>query len=412
MKNSKELVIIASLSVVVGTITGLIYVGLFEAMSIAREVHDVVRNVNPFLTLALASLGGLITGFLLKYVSIEIAGPGIDAAINAIVKRWGFQELKTTISKFIATVATVGLGASGGLVGPMAQIGTGIGSVLSRLFRLNRDSSKKIALVGLGAGIASVLQAPVSGALACMEILYRGPGIEAGVLVPSLFATFASATVTYIIMGGWYSTLAIRSPHELLLSPRVLLCSAIIGFASGILSRTFSKLYFTIEELFSNAKSLPLEVKPLIGCLIAASIAIAYPQVYGTGWNLVWLSMSSTSISLLLTLLVFKTLATVFTLGSGGSGGVFAPTIALGALLGSMLSNAMSLNKHKELLTIVGIASMLSGLCRVPLAAVVLVAEVAGGLYALPPAIIASLLAYVTAGPKATIYKSQLEASQ
>ena len=408
MMNAREIAITSLVSAIVGALTGLVYVALVNAMNIASGVHGIVASLSAMLTVPLSLCGGLVTGFILKHVSSEVAGPGIDAAISAIVRRWGWIDIKTTISKFVATVSTVGMGASGGLVGPMAQIGAGIGSFVSTVLGLNQGVRKKIALVGLGAGIASVLQAPVSGALACMEILYRGPGLEGGVLVPSLFAAFSGSIVTYLLLGGWYSRLRVAAPHALLLDTKVLLCSLIIGVAGGILSRAFSKMYFSLEGAFQKLK-LPLEVKPAIGCAIAACIALAYPQVYGTGWNLVWLAMSAPSVATLTYLLIAKMLATAFTLSSGGSGGIFAPTIAMGALVGAIVSTSMGLQRYNELMVLVGISSLLSGLCRIPLAAVVLVAEVAGGLYALPPAIVASLVSYVVAGPKATIYKSQLE---
>ncbi|NPA97185.1 MAG: chloride channel protein [Crenarchaeota archaeon] len=409
MRSARRLVAISLAGIAVGVVTGLAYAALAEAMRIARDIHSLAYSLAPWLTVPLAVLGGVVTGFILKYVSPDVAGPGIDAAINAIVRRWGLMKLRTTVAKFVATVATVGLGASGGLVGPMAQIGTGIGSRISTLLKMDRLSRKRVALVGLGAGIASVLQAPVSGALACMEILYRGPGLEAGVLVPSLFATFASALTTYLLLGGWYSHLEIHVPRALLLNPRFLACSLIVGVAGGLLSMAFSRTYFSLENLFQRMR-IPIVVKPAIGCCIAATIALAFPSVYGTGWDLVWISISSASASLLATLLVAKMFATIFTLSSGGSGGIFAPTIAIGALLGSIVDNVFGLHRP-DLMALIGIASMLSGLCRVPLAAVVLVAEVAGGVYTLPPAIIASLVSYLVAGPKATIYKSQLEAS-
>jgi len=395
-------------STVVGLFTGLTYVALTTSMNIVSKFHSLLYRVSPPLVIVSALTGGLLTGLMLKYISLEIAGPGIDAAIMSIVRRNGFVDPSTTMSKFVATVLTVGFGASGGLVGPMAQMGTGLGSIVSRLLKLRPEEQRKIALTGLGAGIAAVLQTPVSSALACMEILYRGPGLEGGVLIPSLIASFTSSLLTYFIIGYWFASLSISISMNTVLNLRLELASIVIGVIAGLLAKVMARLYFAVEEGF-NRLIVPLELKPAIGCVLAALITIAYPSVYGTGWNLFWMSQHIDSVPTLTTLTIMKMLATIFTLGSGGSGGIFAPTIAIGALIGSLVAHALGLYSYVQLLTLLGVASMLSALCRIPLAAIVLVVELCGGIPSLIPAIVTSLIAYLLAGPRATIYKSQLE---
>ncbi len=395
-------------SALVGLLTGLTYVALAMLMNLTSLLHNSLYSLSPVFTVFLAALGGLVTGLILRYVSTEVAGPGIDAAIYSIVVRNGFMEARTTASKFVATILTVGFGASGGLVGPMAQIGTGLGSIVSRALKLEPDERRKIALTGLGAGIASILQTPVSSALACMEILYRGPGIEGGVLIPSLIASFTSSLLVYAFTGYWFSHLSIQASLSLVSSPRMILASIAIGVVAGLLAKAIAKLYFSLERAFSQMP-IPMELKPSLGCALAALIALAYPSVYGTGWNLFWLSLSPHPLQLTITLMTMKIFATIFTLSSGGSGGIFAPTIAVGALLGSSMMHIVGLNSYTPLLSILGVASMLSALCRVPLAAIVLVIELCGGVPALVPAVLTSLIAYLVAGPRATIYKSQLE---
>ncbi len=404
-------------SIAVSAATGLLTgIASFIIVSSVMWLNNAVLTLRSLALPAIVItpvIGGLASGLIAKYVTPEVRGHGTDAAIRAVLFKDGFIRGRTPLAKLAATISTVGSGGSGGLVGPMVHVGAGISSVLTRLFRLDRRYMRVMALSGMGAGVSGVLKAPLAGALAGLEILYRGPGLERGALIPSLVASVTSYLTVAMFLGFkplLYQavTLTFRSACD----ARTLSLAIMIGILSGLLSKLYSWTFYGIKARTRRLKTSSI-LKPAIGAIASGLIGLYLPQACGAGYVfLPALVAGAYAVTTLLALCIAKLVATCFTVGSGGSGGVVAPAIFIGASLGAsafkfLAPTGIIGNLPISLGAVEGIVGLLSGVCRIPLAAIALSIEITGCPALVAPSIVTAILAYIMAGPEATIYKSQ-----
>lgn len=400
-------------SAATGFLTGLASFILVSSVMWLNNAVLTLRSLALPAIIATPVVGGIVSGLIAKYVTPEVRGHGTDAAIRAVLFRDGFIRGRTPLAKLAATISTVGSGGSGGLVGPMVHVGAGISSVLTRAFKLGRRYMRAMALSGMGAGVSGVLKAPLAGALAGLEILYRGPGLERGALIPSLVASVTSYLTVAMFLGFkplLYQavTLSFRTACD----ARTLSLAIAMGVLSGLLSKLYSWAFYGIKAKTRRLK-IPTVLKPALGALASGIIAIYLPQASGAGYAfLPALVTGAYAATTLLALCVGKLVATCFTVGSGGSGGVVAPAIFIGASLGASVFKFLAPTGALGALpislgAIEGIVGLLSGVCRIPLAAIALSIEITGCPALVAPSIVTAVIAYVIAGPEATIYRSQ-----
>ena len=408
----RGVVLLVVVSTLTGFLTGLASLAL--ALTVTGFNDGLLRATNrlsPALLIAAPAAGGVVSGLIAEYVAGEVRGHGTDAVIRAILLKEGFIRARAPLAKLAATVSTVGSGGSGGLVGPMVHIGAGISSALARAFGLGGRYVRVLALSGVSAGVSGVLKAPVAGALAGLEILYRGPGLERGALIPSLTASLASYLTVSALLGPhpllYY---VVEVPLTTTCSAGALLIAALIGVAGGAASRLYSQLFYGVRSGLERLKVHPA-LKPVVGAAASGVIAAAIPQVSGAGYGfLPPLILGEYTAVALLTLSMAKLAATCLTVGSGGSGGVVAPAILIGASLGASISKFLTptlTNLPVPVSAVEGVVALLSGACRVPLAAVALSVEVTRCPAIIPLSILTALISYLIAGPGATIYRSQ-----
>ncbi len=403
-------------SALTGFLTGLAsFILVSVVVGFNESLLKVAGELSPAILIALPALGGVVSGLIARYVTGEVRGHGTDAAIRAVLFRDGFIRARTPLAKLAATISTVGSGGSGGLVGPMAHIGAGISSVLTRVLRLRRRYMRVLALSGIGAGVSGILKAPLAGALAGLEILYRGPGLERGALIPSLIASLTSYLTVSAFLG--FQPLlyqAVKLSFSAACDVRTLSIAALMGVACGAASRLYSWLFYGVKARFRRL-SIPSILKPVIGAAASGLIAVAAPQIFGAGYEfLPSLVLGEYAAITLFGLSMAKLVATCLTVGSGGSGGVVAPAIFIGASLGASIFKFMLINNvitglPISLGAVEGVVGLLSGVCRIPLAAIALSIEITGCPALVAPSILTAFISYVVAGPEATIYRSQRE---
>jgi CIC family chloride channel protein len=381
----------------------------------AGEGATVVTGIaRPWMLPIITSIGGLLSGLIVFNFAPEARGHGTDAAIDAFHNKGGFIRRRVPIVKLIASAITIGTGGSAGREGPAAQIAAGTGSALADLLKLS-SSDRHIALVaGIGAGIGSIFKAPLGGAIISMEILYRRD-FEYEALLPS----FISSVVGYSIFASWNGWAPVFGSGVVLTfnRPSELPSYAVLGLVCGVIGIVYGRSFYYIRDLFRNL-DIPAWMKPAIGGFIVGTIGIFLPQILGPGYG--WLQFAINSdfavlpVTLMIAIIVFKILATGLTIGSGGSGGVFAPGLVIGGMTGAVLWNILHVFPtivtpySPSTFAIVGMMALFGGIAKVPLATMIMVAEMTMDYTLLIPSMLACSIAYFVTGDS-FIYESQVD---
>jgi CIC family chloride channel protein len=368
------------------------------------------------------ALGGLATGLIVYKLAPEAEGHGTDEAIAAFHRRDGKIRRRIPLVKAIASAFTIGSGGSGGREGPTAQIAAGFGSFVGDTFRLAVKDRRIAVAVGIGAGIGSIFKSPFGGAMLSGEILYSGGDFETEALIPA----FIASPIGYVIFASYagFTPIFGNSVTYSFTHPANLVFYAMLGLACGLVGRGYTATFYATRRFFSALKT-PKFVKPVIGLTITGLIGIFFPEVLGLGYGfiqylingqtaLIGVNFTAAPILLVLVLVViFKILATSLTVGSGGSAGVFAPSLVIGGFVGAafweVLNSALpGVIPIPAPLVIVGMVALFGGVGRVPIAVILMVSEMTGTLSLLAPSMVAVVISYFVVGPKHTIYRSQV----
>ncbi len=369
-------------------------------------------SVNWLLFL-LPAAGGLIVGIVIYTFAPEAEGHGTDAVIDAYNNKRGFIRKRVPLVKAISSIITIGSGGSAGREGPIAQIGAGFGSTFASYLKLNDQDRRIMVICGTAAGIGSIFKAPLGGAIFAIEVLYKSD-LETEGLVPA----FISSTVAYSIFSSFFGWGHIfTTPSFNFTDPRELLFYGTLGILCAITAILFVMIFYGLRDKAFKPLKIKSHFKPAIGGLLVGAIAIYFPEVMGTGYGWTQIAINGEivklSIILMMVLVLAKILATSFTISSGGSGGVFAPSLVIGAMVGGAFGQIMAL-VFPNIITqpgayaLVGMGALLAGAAKVPIAAIVMVSEMAGNHNLLAPMMVAATISYLLAG-RWTIYEKQVE---
>jgi len=413
--------------VLIQLLTNLLLGGItgFYPPTAAGELSTSVVSHPNFLLIPISTIvGGIVAGILVFKFAPEAEGHGTDAAIESFHKKNGIIRRRVPIIKTIASAFTIGSGGSAGREGPTALIAAGFGSAISDLLKLSPNDRRTALAVGIGAGIGSIFKSPFAGAILSAEILYSGSDFEVSALIPAFIASpigyviFASYTGFTPVFGTSSSIFSFSNPWSLAIF-------AILGLLCGLIGRLYTTSFYSVKSFFSSVK-IPKYFKPAIGAAFAGVIGIFFPQVIGLGYgflqylidgklNLIATNYVALPLIVTLSLIVlFRILATSLTVGSGGSGGVFAPALGIGGFVGATLWVATNslLPGFIPLagpLVIVGMMALFGGVGRVPIAVILMVSEMTGNLSLIAPSMVAVVIAFFVCGSKYTIYRSQVK---
>ena len=402
-----------------GGITG------FYPPTSAGELATTIMSHPNFLLIPLSTaIGGLVAGFLVFKFAPEAEGHGTDAAIEAFHKKNGKIRKRVPIVKTIASAFTIGSGGSAGREGPTAQIAAGFGSAISDALKLSPSDRRTALAVGIGAGIGSIFKSPFGGAVLSAEILYSGADFEVSALLPA----FIASPIGYVIFASYTGFTPVFGTSSSLFSftnPWSIAIFAVLGLLCGLVGRLYTTSFYSVKSFFDKI-SLPKYFKPAIGAAIAGAIGIFFPQILGLGYgfqqylidgNLNLITTNYVILPLVITLgllVLLKILATSLTVGSGGSGGVFAPALGIGGFVGATLwvvvnSLVPGFLPQAGPLVIVGMMALFAGVGRVPIAVILMVSEMTGNLSLIAPSMVAVVIAFFVCGSKYTIYRSQVK---
>jgi CIC family chloride channel protein len=321
------------LSVVVGILTGLGSVGFIHLLNaigrFAREgVGSALEVFGPANLVLLPAMGGLLVGPLIERFAREAKGHGVPEVMTALASRGGRIRKRVVMVKVLASSLTIGFGGAAGREGPMVQIGSAIGSTIGQLAQTSTGNLRTLVACGAAGGVAATFNAPIAGAIFAVEVLVGR--IHADFLLV-LLTSLSSCIVARSFLGNYPAFVV---PAYELASPAELPLYFLMGLLVGIAAIAYVRLLYRSEDLFRNWR-FPEWLKPAVGGLMVGLILRFLPQIYGAGFpaieSALWVRFPW---ELLLALFVAEMVANCATLGSGGSGGVFAPSLYMGAMLG------------------------------------------------------------------------------
>jgi chloride channel protein, CIC family len=351
---------------------------------------------NPWIFPLVPAAGGLACGLMVYFFAREARGHGIPEVIYAVLMKGGLIRARVAVAKLFATVFSLGTLGSAGQEGPIVQIGSSVGSALGQALRLGSHSVKTLVGCGAAAGIAATFNAPIGGVVFALEVILGT--FSPNVFTPIVVASVVSAVTFHSISGSDKTFLLNIHYSESLLE---VFGFVAVGVFCGILAVIFVRSLDLFEKAFLSLK-LPEYVKPAIGGLLVGLIMVFYSQIGGNSYSLVedLVNQKEFALSLLVLLLALKLLATSCTLGSGGSGGVFAPSLVMGGLVGAWVHGVLSHQFPTSpvgIYVMVGMAAFVSGTTHGPIAAVLVLCEMTGHYDVILPLLAGCIVASIVA---------------
>lgn len=388
--------------------------------------------LHPWMLVVIPMVGGLISGLVVYSFAPEAEGHGTDAAIAAYHHGQGHIRPRVPLVKLIASAVTLGTGGSGGREGPIAQIGAGFGSWLGKVFRLLPAQRRILMAAGMGAGIAAIFRAPLAGALFAAEVLYRSPDFESEVIIPAGLSSVV-AYCTFAAVFGWSPLFSI-APNVLgmlnFTQPLHLLSYTLLALIMVVLAMFYTRSFYGLTALFHHLPLRP-HFKPAIGALLTGILGLALYYllgretrvlaVMGVGYGMLQDALVVSPVAegslfvalILVCIAIGKIVTTGLTIGSGGSGGVFGPSMVIGGCAGGALGIILhriwpGLVPHPASFVIVGMAGFFAAAAKTPFSTLVIVSEMTGNYNLLLPTLWVCALAFLLSDEQ-SIYSSQVE---
>jgi CIC family chloride channel protein len=380
------------------------------------------HSFHPWLLLVIPTAGGILSGLLVWIFAPEAEGHGTDAAIKAYHEHDGLIRPRVPLVKTIASALTIGSGGSGGREGPIAQIGAGIGSTLARLLGAGAAERRVLMAAGVGAGVAAIFRAPLAGALFAAEVLYWSPEFESEVIIPAGIASVISYS-TFGMFFGWaplFSTPDLTFTNPLELGPYLLLALAMAALA-GVYTRTF----YGLTDFFRRMR-WPQALRPALGAFLTGVLGLGLYFLTGRrteslsvlsfGYDSLQRALSGraeATAGLLALISLGKILTTSLTIGSGGSGGVFGPSMVIGGCgggaLGILFHRAWpTLVPDPASYVILGMGGFFAAAAKTPFSTLMIVSEMTGSYHLLLPAIWVCVVSFMLSDEH-SLFRSQVE---
>lgn len=389
------------LAVTVGLVTGYGALGLrylIHLIQVASTQHldyslKMLADLPWYQKLLMPAAGGLLVGPIVTFLSKEVKGHGVPEVMESIILRSGMIRPRVVFAKIVASSICIGSGGSSGREGPIVQIGSAIGSTIGQWFQLPPEKLRTLVAAGAAGGIAAAFNAPVAGALFAIEIIFGDFGVMQ--FSPIVIASVTATVISRHYLGNFPAFIVAKYQ---LISPWELIFYAGMGLVAGMAGLGFIRLLYGMEAIFDDWK-FPNYLKPALGGLVVGAIGIVFPAVYGVGYeginealvgNVPW--------AILLTLMVLKIVATSFTLGSGGSGGIFAPSLFIGAMIGGAVGTLVhqffpSITASSGAYSMVGMGAFVGAVTHAPITAIIIIFEMTNEYSIILPLMIATIIA-------------------
>ncbi len=427
-------------AVVIGFVTAILAVVFhlliewLKDILYARRSSEWLYGPGLWALVALPAVGGLIVGVITRYLIRSQGSHGVVDVIESVMRTRGFVKPITAIEKIITSGITIGTGGSCGAEGPIVQIGAAVSSAVGHLLSISRQRMPLLIGCGTAAGISSIFHSPIGGVLFTLEVILRDFSVRtfAPVVVASVIASVA--TQAAMQQFGAYSEY-----HSIFWAPYHLLGPdfsvtwvqalqfTLLGIFCGMIGAMQTRLLLLGDRLFHPLKKIGV-FRPMVGGVILGLMGVGYvlissfvldtpkpvpfsdypmPSFFGDGYGVIQTMLQGsfalnldykTTATILLSLIVLKLLGTTVTLSSGGSGGVIAPSLVLGAagglLLGTILHAMGFVSALPAAMALVGMGAVLAAVVHAPLASILIVFELTQSPGVIVPAMLATVMAH------------------
>ena len=388
------------LAVVVGLAGGFGAIGFryliefFQSISY-RSVGDLIEAAQSLpwvFRIGIPAAGGLLVGPLVYFFAREAKGHGVPEVMEAVALKSGIIRKRVVFVKSLASAICIGTGGSVGREGPIVQIGSAIGSTIGQGLKVSADRIRTLVGCGAAAGIAATFNAPIAGSMFALEIVLGDFGLAT--FSPIVISSVAATAVSRYFLGD---APAFIVPGYDLISAWELPLYVVLGLFCALVGATFTKVLYRLEDLFDGLK-FPEYLKAVLGGLILGAMALVFPHLLGVGYEAIDLALiQELSWWLMFLLVLCKILATSVTIGSGGSGGIFAPSLFMGAMAGGFFGTGVhsifpGITASPGAYSIVGMGAVVSATTHGPLSAILILFELTGDYKIILPLMIACII--------------------
>ena len=360
--------------------------------------------------IAAPALGGLVVALIVKKFAPEAKGHGVPEVIDAVALRGGRIRPRVAIAKMMASGISIGTGGSVGREGPIVQIGAAIGSAVGQWLRIDPARLRTLVGCGAAAGVAGTFNAPIAGALFAVEVILGDFGVAQ--FSPIVISSVAATVVSHHFLGNYPAFIV---PEYSLVSAQELFAYAGLGILAGFVALGFIRSLYGTIDIFEKFKVHPV-VKAMLGGAVIGTIGIFLPHIFGVGYEAIEGALNGTMLWWFMALLVVvKILAVSITIGSGGSGGVFAPSLFIGAMLGGSVGTVVHTLWPNSTGTpgayaLVGMGAVVAAGTHAPITAILIIFELTNDYAIILPLMISCIIATLLTMriQKASIYTMKL----
>ncbi|MEW6182117.1 MAG: chloride channel protein [Bacillota bacterium] len=368
------LAVVVGVAAALGAVAFRWLIGGFHGLFFDGGRH-VLSFLGRFYVILIPAAGGLLVGPLVYCFAREAKGHGVPEVMEAVALKGGRIRPRVAVVKALASSICIGSGGSVGREGPIVQIGSAVGSAIGQWLRLPDETVKTLVACGAAGGISATFNAPIAGVFFALEVIL-------GTVITRKFAYVIISAVTADFLSQVFlgDNRAFAVPHFGITSGWEFFFYVILGVLAGLAAFAFIRTLYSFEDLFKSIK-MPEYIKPVLGGLAIGVIGLYSHDLFGVGYEGITKALSGQIVfGVLLALCLLKILATSLTIGSGGSGGVFAPSLFIGAMLGSALGAVVhslfpSITAPAGAYGIVGMASVFAGAARAPFSAILIIFE-------------------------------------
>jgi CIC family chloride channel protein len=389
----------AILAVIVGLGGGFGAIGFRILINIIQSISygsggnllELVQSIPWYLKVWVPAAGGLVVGPLVYFFAREAKGHGVPEVMEAVALRSSIIRKRVVFVKALVSAVCIGTGGSVGREGPIVQIGSAIGSSIGQMLKVSVERIRTLVGCGAAAGIAATFNAPIAGSMFALEVILGDFGLAT--FSPIVISSVVATAVSRYFLGD---TPAFIVPAYHLVSAWELPLYGVLGLFCAVAAVSFTRALYLTEDIFDRFR-FPEYLKAVLGGMILGGMALIFPHILGVGYPAIDLSLSQRLSWWLMLLLVFcKVLATSITIGSGGSGGIFAPSLFLGAMAGGFFGIMVhhifpQVTASPGAYSIVGMAGVVSGTTHGPLTAILILFEMTGDYKIILPLMIACI---------------------
>jgi CIC family chloride channel protein len=360
---------------------------LFEegVLAEAQDPLEVARELPGYWRVAIPAAGGLIVGPLIYFFAREAKGHGVPEVMAAVALRGGVIRPRIVAVKALASAVSIGSGGSVGREGPIVQIGSALGSSIGQMLKLPPAQLRTIVGCGAAAGVSATFNAPIAGALFAAEVIVGNFAVAQ--LSPIVISSVVATVVSRFFLGNHP---AFPVPGYELVSPFELMPYMGVGFVAGFVALVFMLTLYRTEDFF-DATPVPEWARAMIGGALVGVIGIWFPNVFGVGYSTITAALQNELPALLLgSLILAKIAATSITIGSGGSGGIFAPSLFLGAMTGGFLGSFIhawfpEATASSGAYALVTMGAVVAATTHAPITAIIMIFELTQSITIIPP---------------------------